>query len=1753
MTLYRAIKNNDGTLEAGEQVKMKDGSDPAQPTWNKNSDGTWIFTYSDLPAADEQDRPYTYWAEEVDVTTDGFYPLYGTGEGQDVSSHDASGTIIEEEATATEPGQQTNETITNVATKLALDKVSDFDTDSDTAGVQGEQLANIELSVMSADGGTTYAVWSNGENGETYKTYTWVNGTTTPEETENAICREDNLIVGLPAGNYKVVETGEVPDGYAKASDVEFTIKADGTANAEAGVTTDSENGIYTINVTATDPVLRGHLQLTKRVSDDGAYDGANATALAGAKFKLYRVDKDGDGEDELIASDLSTNDEGVITTVGNNAEICKKASNGTFDLTYGGKYTKLSDGLPEGKYYFVETDATSGAVMPSAEATKSDILEITQEKHYDYTKAPVNMTMGNEKFNATVVLHKFDTVTSAGIESVEFSLSYTPEGANTSSSTVVTTGADGTLTLSGLEKGTYTLKETSNAGYDITNPFEATFTIDNADDDKTFDIKNVSDGADIGFTVESGEGTFIDGKGIPNTPLRGSVTMAKTGMDNVALNGATFELQRMNGTDWTTQEPTTIASGLVTGQTYQMNDDNTGLVGAGTAGVDGQIQVDNLLWGTYRFIETDPAPGYVGVSSDGSNITSDDLVISRMNLNSSMTGNDAVRNTPTSLEINKQNDKGGALKDAQFEVTPIEGSKFADDTTNAKTITSGDDGHAILEGQLVVGGTYTIYETKGPLGYDPIDESLTIMVLENGGLEVVGDMPTGWKRADIDNDGQIDNQFSFMAINNPMTIEVEKVSSNDANTKLKGAKFSLTGVCMDNESTHTYTTDENGKLKIDAGLIENVQYTLTEVTSPAGYVSVGSLQFTMNERGEIDVEKAEGTPAGWTVEGDKVSLVAADNPVKLQITKHAPASADGTPGKVLEGATFTITPVGESAFADGSKTAREFTTDENGIISSSAELVVGNQYDITETAAPEGYERVTGTMRIRVADDGTIQVVGSVENGQVTGNLAPSGYSRVGDNAFEVQVTNNPVEISIKKISSEDHATILPNATFELEGHFAGDTVGTSRVQTVTSDENGTINISAQLVSGETYQLTETQAPEGYELNNVTLSFTVNEKGTITVNGDMPDGYTVEQGNVTIVAADTPIVVDFLKKDLGDTTTLAGGEFRLSGTFVNDKTHETLQQEITFTASGNGFSFANMAHDGATYSLVAGNTYTIEETTAPDGYELTDPFSFMVSDSGTITVAEGFATAAEGQEGYTISDTNGTATLTAHDTLIEAKLVKVSGEKHLAGAVFELYEGSSSDTGTLVDDSITTGDDGSAELSDLVAGKTYTLHEVTAPSGYELLSDVSFKVSNEGEISLVNEVAGYSVATDGGIATITANDTPIEAQLVKTNEEGAPLEGAVFTIEGTFAGDYAGQRTIELGATDESGIATVPAAVLIAGETYTLTEITAPQGYELAGSVEFTVGTDGSLVLMGTTEETSTIAGTDGTGTYTTSATEGVAVITATDHLAELTITKTDDEGTLLSGAEFTATEVLPEGQTGNPHVVSGATDENGSLVLTGLIAGKQYTLTETKAPAGYELLTDELTFTANSDGTIDAGWFPPAAFKVDQDTVSVTDDKLLVTMLKQDPNGNPLAGAEFAIEGEFPDGDTSKSFTSSDEGIVFEDVQFIGSSEGTRYEVTETIAPEGFALPQGGFEMLVYEDGAVEVLGDSDLAQAVEVTETGGTAVITVNNEPLPGTELTKTGDIFAPLVAGALGLLGLTAIITAAVARRVLRRKE
>lgn len=1310
--------------------------------------------------------------------------------------------------------------------------------------------------------------------------------------------------------------------------------------------------------------------------------------------------------------------------------------------------------------------------------------------------------------------------------------------------------------------------------------------------------------------------GDYIaSGKGVPNHRLPGVVILQKTGINNVPIN-ATFELQtRASSTDkWQS-----LVGDLEAGKVYTLKWEDAGTVvaeeDANDAQATGTLKVSNLLWGEYRLVETDPASGYINIDEDiqGSDqrVATDAFTIKADNLSVNFTDGSAITNEPTRLEINKANDAEPAqpLQGARFEVTAINGSEFADpsafdkdmyrenaDGSKTVTLETNSTGQAELVGQLVVDGTYTIYESKAPTGYDPADGVLTIKVQSDGSLAVVGgQLPDRYSWADLDGNNQADNAYSFMVTNIHEEIDVKKVSANNNTLALKGAEFTLEGLCMDNKDSHIYTTNKDGIVHIDAGLMEGPVYTLYESHPANGYALLDSkLHFKMDTRGEIVVTDAQGNPIadeadypkGFSVDEGNISITVEDDPVDLQITKIDPD------GDLLFGAVFSITPVDGSTFADGKTDTETLRTGQDGSLFMGAKLVVGNSYDITEVSAPEGYEKVVGTMRVTVADDGSINVVGSVdESGQVTGQLPPTGYEKVSGNAFEVRVTNEPVEITINKVKSGDGGTRLNGAVFEVTGVFANSNAESTREFTTDTEGNlvGVANISAQLKSGETYVLSEKTAPAGYELIEGTLTFTVNEDGTITPQGNVPAGYSVEQGNVSIVVSDTPIEVSFAKKDLGDENQLAAAEFTIVGRFVDDATHEVSQQEISFTTAGTELMLASLPHGDATYSLVAGQTYTVTEKTAPSGYELVAPFSFTVGADGTIAPAEGSSQAAAGEEGYVISnDQGGAVTLTAHDKPIEVVLAKTSSANEqlaLTGAVFELYRGASAAEGDFVEQ-VSTGTDGKIALENLVGGTTYTLHEVTAPVGYELLPDVTFTVETDGTVTLSgNAPAGYTVTEDeDGVVTFTAADTPIEAQLVKTDEAGTPLAGAVFIIQGTFAGDYAQAQEITLDPTDEDGITSIPVAALIANETYTIAELTAPDGYERAGSVKFTVATNGTITILsddanaasisnntatgdtntasgGNNEITnnggvSAVAGTNGTGTFAASSEGTMAVITATNHPVEITITKTDGAQGLLPGAEFTATSTdgTADG-TGSAHSVMAVTGEDGVAVLSGLIAGKEYTLAETKAPAGYELLTDTLTFTVQPDGTIDAGLLPPAAFSigVTKDAVSVTDSPLEVSLVKQAPNGAPLAGAEFTVEGDFPDEQTSKTFTSNESGIVFNQLQLTGSAEGTRYSVTETKAPDGYAQPEGSLDLLVYEDGSVQIAESSsaDMKQYASVAFTSGTAVVTLNNEPLPGTELPQTGDSrIMPLLAGAFGLLGLWALVMGGIAYRRFR---
>ncbi|MDM8302538.1 SpaA isopeptide-forming pilin-related protein [Collinsella tanakaei] len=746
-------------------------------------------------------------------------------------------------------------------------------------------------------------------------------------------------------------------------------------------------------------------------------------------------------------------------------------------------------------------------------------------------------------------------------------------------------------------------------------------------------------------------------------------------------------------------------------------------------------------------------------------------------------------------------------------------------------------------------------------------------------------------------------------------------------------------------------------------------------------------------------------------------------------------------------------------------------------------------------------------------------------DKGQIV-NESGEGYT-VEDGKLTIVANDTPIEAKIVKTDKDGIS--LPGATFTITN-----TADADDVKTVTTDENGSFELDSHwLVAGNTYTIEETSAPDTYELAGK-ATFKVMDDGSIVFLNDDDDDPTTaikgeggsgaylstnDEGVAVITATDTGIAVQLTKVAKGGTPTLAGAVFELA---ENGAVIDTLE-----------LGDAGMT---ALPGLVAGHTYTLTETVAPAGFELNGtPYEFTVKADGTIE--------ADDQAGYSF-DGDATITITAEDTPIEVALNKADlGDELLEGAVFEI-------AGTFADGTGKPGDaaprtltleNGTITIENLIATRdggteyVYELTEKTAPAGYELVDPFRFTVDVDGNVVPVDDErpdtdsSGYDVEGDA----LTAHDTPVEAKLVKVDEADEPLPGAIFEITGTFAGDLADQDSLMLEATADDGTVTIPTAVLIAGNTYTVREVTAPAGYELAGTATFTVNADGTLTFTDADGDGSADI-VDGTGTYVTDESDGVAVITATDVLAELTVSKINGESSLLPGATITLTEVLaedaPEGA--QPQSFQATTDETGTVTFTGLVAGTTYELAETAAPAGYERVEETMLVIVQPDGTVVAASDTTSpAFTIGQDgeSISILNQQVGITLVKRDAQGHGLVGAEFTMTGEFPDGTAERTFVSDEYGVVFGELSLIGSAEGTPYVLTETKAPAGYEL-LAPVTILVFEDGTVAV--DDSTTQApleqIAVSNDDATSMIAFEDTAIELT-FTKT-DAAGNALAGA-----------------------
>lgn len=180
--------------------------------------------------------------------------------------------------------------------------------------------------------------------------------------------------------------------------------------------------------------------------------------------------------------------------------------------------------------------------------------------------------------------------------------------------------------------------------------------------------------------------------------------------------------------------------------------------------------------------------------------------------------------------------------------------------------------------------------------------------------------------------------------------------------------------------------------------------------------------------------------------------------------------------------------------------------------------------------------------------------------------------------------------------------------------------------------------------------------------------------------------------------------------------------------------------------------------------AVKAGKSYVLIETAAPDGYTYTANISFTVKEDGTI---ETRADKEENQPEVDRTEEDDIYLVKDDVTRVSVKKMDITGQKEVAGARLLLKD----KDGNVIESWMSTTEAHVFEQK-LIAGETYTLTEVTAPSGYEVAADITFTVNKDGTVSIDGK------AVDGNEIIMKDETTPV-------GEEGKLVVSKLVTFQG--------------------------------------------------------------------------------------------------------------------------------------------------------------------------------------------------------------------------------------------------------------------------------------------------------------------------------------------------------------------------------
>ena len=942
--------------------------------------------------------------------------------------------------------------------------------------------------------------------------------------------------------------------------------------------------------------------------------------------------------------------------------------------------------------------------------------------------------------------------------------------------------------------------------------------------------------------------------------------------------------------------------------------------------------------------------------------------------------------------------------------------------TGNMKLIKTSEDGKVEGISFTITGEGYNATKTTNAAGeIDITDLNPGVYTVTEQSIDKYE--PQATQRVTI-----VSGQTATVTFNNVLkrgSLEVTKTSEDGL---AEGMTFHLSGTSLSGLPVDEYAvTDSTGVARFENVLI-GTGYVLEEVDTPIRYV----------------VPEAQTATIEWNEVTDKT----VNNILKkFRVTVTKSDVETGTPqgDGSLAGATYGL--------YKGDTLIDSFTTDENGQFTTGY-YVCDSDWTIREINPSEGY-----------LVDSTIHHVGA----------EPELYTiELNDTANDVTEQIIKGDIAIIKHTDDGETGIETpeeGAEFQIYLKAAGsyDAAKDSERDVLVCDENGFAQ-SKKLPYG-TYIVHQTKGWEGRELMD---DFEVYIS---------QDGQTYRY-LINNAAFESYIKVVKVDAETGVTIPYAGAGFQIyrpDGSKVEMTfTYPTPTTIDTFYTNAEGYLVTPE-------KLEYGSGYSLVEVQAPYGYVLdSTPVYFDVTEDnsteeGGVTVIEVTKSNMAQKGVIKVSKTGEVFSSVQENEGVYQPVYEVTG---LPGAVFEItaLEDVYTPDGTLrysageVVDTITTGEDGTAQSQPLYLGK-FQVKEIEFPHGMadtgENITEVELVYAGQ-EVEITETSASFYNQRQKALVTLDKVLEQDETIGIGMNGEITAVTFGLYAQEDITAADGSiipADGLLEIVSVDENGQAMCKTDLPF-GSFY-LKELS----------------TDSHYLLNGETFPFSFEYGGPSLAVVEIAANNGEAVSNELIR-GEIRGLKTDENGTGLSRAVIGLFQSDETEFTAENALATATSAEDGSFSFADVPFG-DWVLKELESPAGFILSDEVIPVTVEEDGQVVE--------------ISLANERiygnLRLTKVDKDYPDNKLTGAEFEV---YRDTNGNKELDEGDE--------LLGKMEETStgiYEmahilyggvfVKETKAPEGFLLDENAYYVEIAEHGKIYEVENEAGKGFVNAAQTG------------------------------------------------------